>query len=127
MDGSSPNGGVLAGRRRALAVELPEEAFVPHDMAPLPGGAPQIFSISELELDAGMADAASAVDTAGPLDLGSFAAPVDAAPALDWAAAAPAAAASPEAPLPRVRALREVMNSVGLVDVPIIISFSTRS
>lgn len=98
--------GMLAGRRRSLAVELPEQAYVPHDMAPLPGGAPQIFSISELELDAGMADAASAVDPAGPLDLGSFAAPVDAAPALDWAAAAPAAAASPEAPLPLPAAMQ---------------------
>lgn len=30
------------GRRRALAVEPEEHAFVPHDRAPLPGGLPQI-------------------------------------------------------------------------------------
>ena len=98
----SPNGGVLAGRRRALAVELPEEAFVPHDMAPLPGATPQIFEIGDLELGAGMAEPAppaAVTDEPASLDLGSFAQPVEAASAapvqsvaLDWSAA-PAAAA----------------------------------
>lgn len=84
--------GALAGRRRPLAVELPEEAYVPHEMAPLPGGAPQIFSISELELDAGMTGAAGAAEPVAaqsPLDLGRFA-----------QSAEPAAASAPAAALP---------------------------
>ena len=99
----SPAGGILAGRRRALAVELPEEAFVPHDMAPLPGAAPQIFEIADLQLGAGMSDSADQSASHGepaPLELGSFAQPVEAAHAvpaqsvsLDWSEAAPAAAA----------------------------------
>ena len=89
----SPAGGVLAGRRRALAVEHPEQAFVPHDMAPVPGAAPQIFEIADLQLGAGMAEAADERDhdAAAPLDLGSFAQPVEAVQAvleqsvaLDW-------------------------------------------
>ena len=84
--------GALAGRRRALAVELPEEAYVPHDMAPLPGGAPQIFSISDsdLELNDGSAAATEQVADAQPLDLGSFVEPAAPVPTLDWNAAAPA-------------------------------------
>ena len=106
----SPNGGVLAGRRRALAVELPEEAFVPHDMAPLPGATPQIFEIGDLELGAGMADSSPQFaprDEPAPLDLGSFAQPVEAesavpvqSVALDWSAAPAAAAFSAPMDLP---------------------------
>lgn len=48
---SPGGGGVLANRRRSLAIEHEEEAFVPHEMAPLPGGNPQVFDISELRMD----------------------------------------------------------------------------
>lgn len=106
----SPTGGVLAGRRRALAVELPEEAFVPHDMAPLPGAAPQIFEIGDLELGAGVADSSQPFaprDEPAPLDLGSFAQPVEAtnatpvqSVALDWSAAPAASSFSAPMELP---------------------------
>lgn len=44
-------GGLLAGRRRAaLAIEHEEAEFVPHEMAPLPGGTPQVLDISGIEL-----------------------------------------------------------------------------
>ena len=85
-----PNGGgVLANRRRSLAIEHEEEDFVPHDMAPLPGGNPQIFDISEL----GIANVQSAAES---LSVAS-AEPTPAAPApspvsLDWSNAAPVAA-----------------------------------
>lgn len=62
-------GGVLAQRRRALTVEHDEEDFVPHEMAPLPGGAPQILDISKVGFEAPAPHA--------PLDLGVYqAAPV---------------------------------------------------
>jgi hypothetical protein len=46
------NGGILAQRRRALTIEHDEEDFVPHEMAPLPGGAPQILDISKVGFEA---------------------------------------------------------------------------
>ena len=74
--------GMLANRRRALAIIDHEPSFVPHDMAPLPG-----------------------VDAVQPLDLAALALPADPEPqlvpdrlheptsiaALDWANAAPVA------------------------------------
>jgi hypothetical protein len=38
-------------RRRALAIDPEGAAFMPLDLAPLPGGPPQIFDISKLRLD----------------------------------------------------------------------------
>lgn len=38
----------LAGRRRALTVEHDPDEFVPHEFAPLPGGAPQILAMAEM-------------------------------------------------------------------------------
>ncbi len=72
--------GLLAGRRRALAVEHEERPFEPHDFAPLPGGEPQIFDISATRL-APVATLDPAVETAvadAPLDLGAFPAPAPA-------------------------------------------------
>lgn len=57
-------GGILAQRRRALTIEHDEEDFVPHEMAPLPGGAPQILDISKVGFDAPPPHAA--------LDLGAY-------------------------------------------------------
>ena len=59
-----PAGGILAQRRRALTIEHDEEDFVPHEMAPLPGGAPQILDISKVGFDAPPPHA--------PLDLGAY-------------------------------------------------------
>lgn len=59
-----PAGGILAQRRRALTIEHDEEDFVPHEMAPLPGGAPQILDISKVGFDAPPPHAA--------LDLGAY-------------------------------------------------------
>ncbi|MDP3907835.1 hypothetical protein [Novosphingobium sp.] len=102
LDSGAPVG-ALAGRRRALAVELPVEVFIPHELAPLPGAVPHIFDIADMELGTGVAASAtgSVREDVAPLDLGSFAQPVEPAPAfarpaasaaLDWTAAAPAAA-----------------------------------
>lgn len=103
----SAAGGLLAGRRRALAVELPEEAFVPHDMAPLPGATPQIFEIAGLQLGGAMAataDAGMPQHEVAPLDLGGFVQPLDVAPAksvtLDWSAAPASAAVTVPMQLP---------------------------
>jgi hypothetical protein len=84
-DAAAP--GVLAGRRRSLAIEHDESDFVLHDFAPLPGGPPQIFDIAT----AGLTDAPP-LQPAGT-EMGSYAEPTStAAPAsvaLDWTKAAP--------------------------------------
>lgn len=72
-DGAEFGTGVLSGRRRALAVELPEQDFVPHDMAPLPGGAPQIFDGAGLAPESDPAEAAALLVATAPLELGEFA------------------------------------------------------
>lgn len=66
---AGPLGGLLAQRRRALAIEPEEEQFVPHEPAPLPGGAPQIFDISSAGLATDPAEAT--------LDLGAYSALVE--------------------------------------------------
>lgn len=91
--------GLLAGRRRSLAVELEERPFEPHDFAPLPGGEPQIFDISATQLapvaELDPVEANALADA--PLDLGAFPAPAPAQPQapLDWSAPPPAPAQSP--------------------------------
>lgn len=92
----------IAPRRRSLAIEHEEVDFVPHDMAPLPGGAPQILDIGEVRMSPETAET--------PLDLGVYpapAAPQQFAPApinsveLDWKNAAPVQSApgiEPQAP-----------------------------
>ena len=89
----------LAPRRRSLAIAEEEVDFVPHDLAPLPGGVPQILDIGEVRLSP--ETATEDVDT--PLDLSAFSAPTSpASPAqLDWNNAAPvqsAPGAEPQAP-----------------------------
>jgi len=86
-------GGVLANRRRSLAIEHEEEVFVPHDMAPLPGGNPQVFDISELRMDEPQAAPEPAAEAAPA----AFAEPQPAQVNLDWSNAAPLAA--PAAPI----------------------------
>lgn len=93
--GKPGGGGVLANRRRSLAIEHEEEAFVPHEMAPLPGGNPQVFDISELRMDEPHpapepAPAAFAKPQPAPSEQP---APVN----LDWSNAAPLSA--PSAPI----------------------------
>ena len=58
----------LGGRRRALAIAADDGDFVPHDMAPLPGGQLQILDVGGDEFGA-----AAAQMRAEPLDLASFA------------------------------------------------------
>lgn len=74
--------GLLAGRRRALAVEHEERPFEPHEFAPLPGGEPQIFDISATRL----APVAETAQPEVPLDLGAFPAPAPVEPQSppDW-------------------------------------------
>jgi hypothetical protein len=102
---SAATPGMLAGRRRSLAIEQEEGFFMPHDNAPLPGGAPQIFDIAA----SGLSDAP--LPPAAEVELGSYAEPapaaVPAAAALDWANAAPVlppAAPFAAAPVPAAMA-----------------------
>ena len=46
--GAAQPDGRLAGRRRALTVADASDEFVPHEFAPLPGGAPQISDMAEM-------------------------------------------------------------------------------
>ena len=79
--------GMLANRRRALAIIHDEPAFVPLDLAPLPGiGAVEPLDLAGLVLPA---DPDPQPVVSPPL------APVNPAPTLDWTNAAPVAA-SPE-------------------------------
>ncbi len=90
LDAVRPNGGLLTNRRRSLALMDEENAFVPHEAAPLPG-----------------------LDAVRPLDLASLALPANApavpasgfavqpavpAPALDWTRPAPVPVAVEPAP-----------------------------
>ena len=114
-------------RRRTLAVEHEEQPFQPQEVAPLPGGDPQMFNIAMAPLDP-LAPAAAPVEELAPLDLAAFAAPVEAAlpvppaqsqpqpqpqpqPMLDWTAAPIAIAAqapAPAAPAQAVFAMQDL-------------------
>ncbi|MFN9580953.1 MAG: hypothetical protein ACK56H_13015 [Novosphingobium sp.] len=71
---------LLVGRRRALAVEHEDQQFQPQEIAPLPGGEPQIFDIAASRLAP-----VSLNDSPNPeltqLDLGAFPAPGSVEPA----------------------------------------------
>ncbi|MBX9644265.1 MAG: hypothetical protein K2W91_09235 [Novosphingobium sp.] len=101
-------GGVLANRRRSLAIEHEEEAFVPHEMAPLPGGNPQVFDISELRME----EPQTAPEPfTGPAPA-AFAQPQPAPVNLDWSNAAPLAApAAPIAAPSAIEAQRQVFQA----------------
>jgi hypothetical protein len=45
---AEPEGAILANRRRGLTPKHEVREFVPHEMAPLPGGAPHILDISSV-------------------------------------------------------------------------------
>ncbi len=79
--------GMLAGRRRALAIEEVAGEFVLHELAPLPGGAPQIFDIAM----AGLNDTPAAEPAPAAMADRSEPTPAPTQPpvALDWANAAP--------------------------------------
>lgn len=98
--GGTHGGGLLANRRRALAIEPEEEVFVPHEMAPLPGGNPQVFDISELSIGSG--PAAGHLPSVAEAHL-QPSAPQPAPVALDWSNAAPVA--TPTAPIPAPSAI----------------------
>ena len=95
--GNAPS--ILTSRRRALAIVHDENDYVPPDLAPLPGGAPQILDIAGI----GLTEAEPLAS--GALDLGTYAQPpagiASPSPApLDWANAAPASAPVQPAELP---------------------------
>lgn len=84
--------GPLVGRRRSLAVQHEEQPFQPQELAPLPGGEPQIFDVAAACLEP-VDHAPDLVEDLGPLDLGAFPAPAPVEPmvvvaqpqsALDW-------------------------------------------
>jgi hypothetical protein len=93
-DDSSFGSGGLAPRRRSLAIEHEEVDFVPHEMAPLPGGVPQILDIGEVRISPEAPEA--------PLDLGDYVAPSapTSAVQLDWNNAAPVQSAPGIEPQP---------------------------
>ncbi len=100
--------GMLANRRRALAIIHEEQHFVPHDHAPLPGGA----VIQPLELAALVLPADSSLQPA-PAQL--HAASTLATAALDWSQGAPGAPAQlPPADPAKMNSLP----SVGIAPVP---------
>lgn len=75
--------GGLVQRRRALAIEHEEEDFVPHDMAPLPGGAPQILDIGSMGFAAEPVESAHEHAEYGQSPVLPAPAPAATAP-LDW-------------------------------------------
>lgn len=83
--------GPLASRRRTLAVEHEDKPFEPAEIAPLPGGEPQIFNIAATHLAVTEVEAGQGDDHA-PLDLGAFVAPEPASAA----ALAPVATSQPQ-------------------------------
>jgi hypothetical protein len=104
--------GGLAGRRRSLAIEHEEGDFVPHDSAPLPGGAPQIFDIAASGLHEAPAAVPAPAEPVSPFEpAAAMAAPPAPAPvALDWANAAPLlppVAQAGMAPLPQAIAAQQ--------------------
>lgn len=115
--------GVLAQRRRALTVEHVEEDFVPHDMAPLPGGTPQILDIGSMTISPEAAEA--------PLDLSAYqqAQPVPApvqefVPVanpvqLDWNQAAPVMPAAPVQSQPPVQEFHQPAPPVQAAPMPV--------
>lgn len=105
---SPGGGGVLANRRRSLAIKHEEEAFVPHEMAPLPGGNSQVFDISELRME----EPQTAPEPfTGPAPA-AFAQPQPAPVNLDWSNAAPLAApAAPIAAPSAIEAQRQVFQA----------------
>ncbi len=84
-------GGMFSNRRRSLAIEQDERVFVPHDVAPLPGGAPQILDIAAMGF---VAEPSDAPET--PLELGVYAEPAEPAPVrIEAAVWQPAPSAAP--------------------------------
>ncbi|MBS0483295.1 MAG: hypothetical protein JSR96_14350 [Proteobacteria bacterium] len=87
---AAPAPGILANRRRGLTVEDQPDHFVPHELAPLPGGQPQILDLAGAELEQApvATDLNAYTDKEREPDLPSTAVP--AAPvALDWNQASP--------------------------------------
>ena len=110
FEAARPAAGLLANRRRSLAISEDEPDFVPHDAAPLPG-----------------------LDPVQPLDLALLALPVDlplapqatyeAAPAspahsLDWTRPAPVPAAIEPAPISAEAAHRDGRQVFGMTPLP---------
>ena len=110
FDADRPTGGLLANRRRSLALMDEENAFVPHEAAPLPG-----------------------LDKVQPLDLASLALPVDApaepapdfvqqtaapAPALDWTRPAAVTVAAEPGPITPEAAHLDGRQVFGMAPLP---------
>ena len=91
FEAARPAGGLLANRRRTLAISEDEPDFVPHDAAPLPGLSP-----------------------VQPLDLASLALPVDLLPASE-----PSYEAPPASPAPPLDWTRPALAPAGIEPAPI--------
>ena len=98
--------GMLANRRRALALIEDEPVYVPHELAPLPGeGAVQPLDLATLAL------------STEPEPEGALSPPqgaVSPAPALDWTNSAPVAAAPQPAPVSSEAAHRDGRQVFGM-------------
>lgn len=89
-----------AGRRRALALDEEERHFEINEMAPLPGGLPQIFAVAETgiaPIDAPDHVPSHAVTSPEPLELAQFVAPAEPEPEPEVTVAAIAASPAPVA------------------------------
>lgn len=111
--GSDEDGGaVLAGRRRAaLAIEPESDDFVPHELAPLPGGAPQVLGSAGIDPAAPQPPSAPAPQAA-PLDLGAYAEPAP-APSAPQPDAAPPPFAAPAGHVPIERQIFQPLPVAG--------------
>lgn len=90
--------GILANRRRSLTAEPEPAAFVPQEVAPLPGGEPQILDLAGAEVVQPVASAPLPA-APQPTDLNAYetddSAPAE-SPASGWAAPAETVEASPQ-------------------------------
>jgi hypothetical protein len=91
LDTARPAPGLLANRRRALAISEEEPEFVPHEAAPLPGLDPvQPLDLASLSLP---------VDPPAISEAAFQAPPASPAPSLDWSRPAPVPASLEPAPI----------------------------
>lgn len=100
--------GIIAMRRRALANEANQTDFVPHDVAPLPGAAPQILDLSEIGLSEPVATAGAALDLAGMIQPAASMVQPSQTP-LDWANAVHVSAPAAPTELPAAIAAQQHM------------------
>lgn len=100
--------GPLVNRRRSLAVEHEEQPFQPREIAPLPGGAPQIFDIAAAPLDLGAFPTPAPAPVPAPGPVVATQPQPQPQPVLDWSV--PRVAAVQTIPSPNAEPAMPVMD-----------------